>query len=254
MATQAEGTPHVSEFEAFLQRHLPQGPFNWSLAFGVCLAFLSQLSSIGKGIQKVGVAQLPELSYRPSVLKQYLASTTWRRGMMLDILGAVFGFTSLTILPISVAQPIFCNGLVLLACYSHFVLKEQLASREWRAIGMCFLGTVLLASTLVPRDWSRTHVGWLQVKLACVLMLVLPLLVLSECGLRRLKRYVQGLVVADAMAAARSAETFPWLCAAVLTCSSFSSGRLVCSCSCPPSFSLARTGLVGGRIVQPSNC
>lgn len=108
--------------------------------------------------------------------------------MLLDILGAVFGFTSLTILPISVAQPIFCNGLVLLACYSHFYLKEQLASREWRAIGMCFLGTVLLASTLVPRDWSRTHVGWLQVKLAIVLMLVLPLLVLVECGLRRMKR------------------------------------------------------------------
>ena len=192
VATQAEGTPPVSELEAFLQRQLPQGPLNWSLAFGVCLAFLSQLSSIGKGIQKVGVQNLPELSYRPSVLKQYLASTTWRRGMLLDILGAVFGFTSLTILPISVAQPIFCNGLVLLACYSHFYLKEQLASREWRAIGMCFLGTVLLASTLVPRDWSRTHVGWLQVKLAIVLMLVLPLLVLVECGLRRMKRYATG--------------------------------------------------------------
>ena len=181
-------TPPVSEFEELLIRHLPQGPFNWSLALGVCLAFMSQLSSIGKGIQKVGVQSLPELSYRPSVLKQYCASKTWRRGMLLDIAGAVFGFTSLTILPISVAQPIFCNGLVLLACYSHFYLKEQLASREWRAIGMCFLGTVLLAVTLVPRDWSRTHVGWLQVKLAMVLLLVLPLLLLVECGLRRMKR------------------------------------------------------------------
>lgn len=64
----------------------------------------------------------------------------------------------------------------------------QLASREWRAIGLCFLGTVLLASTLVPRDWSRTHVGWLQIKLSIVLMLVLPMLVLFEFGLRRAKR------------------------------------------------------------------
>lgn len=87
-------------------------------------------SSIGKGIQKVGVQSLPELSYRPSVLRQYCASKTWRRGMLLDIAGAVFGFTSLTILPISVAQPIFCNGLVLLACYSHFYLKEQASAQQ----------------------------------------------------------------------------------------------------------------------------
>lgn len=89
------------------------------------LAFLSQLSSIGKGLQKVGVQSLPELSGNPAVLWQYLSSRTWRNGMLLDILGAIFGFLSLSVLPISVAQPIFCNGLVLLACYSHFYLHEQ---------------------------------------------------------------------------------------------------------------------------------
>jgi drug/metabolite transporter (DMT)-like permease len=153
----------ISDLDSFLQRHWPQGPFNWSLAFGVVLAFLSQLSSIGKGLQKVGVQNLPELSYRPAVLWQYLSSTTWRNGLLLDILGAFFGFISLTILPISIAQPIFCNGLVLLALYSHLYLKEQLGRREWASISMCFSGTVMLAATLVPRDWAQTHVGWLQV-------------------------------------------------------------------------------------------
>lgn len=173
---------------AILERHLPQGQISWSLAFGTILAFLSQLSSIGKGLQKVGVQSLPELSYRPGVLWQYLSNTTWRNGLMLDILGAIFGFVSLTILPISVAQPIFCNGLVLLACYSHCYLKEQLGRREWLAIAMCFVGTVLLAATLVPRDWERTRVGWLQAKMAVVLVLVLPLLVTFETGIRRAKR------------------------------------------------------------------
>ena len=175
-------------FDAFVHRQFPNGPFNWSLAFGTVLAFLSQLSSIGKGLQKVGVQSLPELSYRPAVVWQYLSSTTWRNGLMLDILGAFFGFVSLTILPISVAQPIFCNGLVLLACYSHFYLKEQLGRREWAAIGMCFSGTVLLAATLVPRDWAHTNVGWLQVKMSIVLIIVLPLLVAFEMGIRRAKR------------------------------------------------------------------
>jgi hypothetical protein len=31
---------------------------------------------------------------------------------MLDICGALFGLAALSILPISIAQPIFCNGLV----------------------------------------------------------------------------------------------------------------------------------------------
>ena len=178
----------ISDLEAFLQVHWPQGEFNWSLCFGTVLAFLSQLSTIGKGLQKVGVQSLPELSCRPAVLRQYISSKTWRNGMMLDCMGAVFGFISLTVLPISVAQPIFCNGLVLLACYSHFYLNEHVGRREWIAIGMCFFGSVLLAATLVPRDWTNTHVGWLQVKMTFVVLCVFPSLILFEVGIRRAKR------------------------------------------------------------------
>lgn len=132
---------------------------NWPLAYGSAFAFLAQLSSIGKGLQKVGVQTLPELSLRPAVIWQYLNCRTWRNGMLLDTLGALFGLAALTIVPISVAQPIFCNGLVLLALYSHFYLREQLGRREWVSIGLCFAGTLLLALTLVPRDWSRTAAG-----------------------------------------------------------------------------------------------
>ena len=135
------------------------------LVYGALFAFLSQLSSIGKGLQKVGVKNLPELSLRRAVLWQYAQSVPWRTGFMLDVTGAIFGLGSLTILPISIAQPIFCNGLVLLALYSHFHLKEQLGRREWAAISCCFAGTVLLATTLVPRDWNQTDIRWIQVAL-----------------------------------------------------------------------------------------
>ena len=135
------------------------------LVYGALFAFLSQLSSIGKGLQKVGVKNLPELSLRRAVLWQYAQSVPWRTGFMLDVTGAIFGLGSLTILPISIAQPIFCNGLVLLALYSHFYLKEQLGRREWAAISCCFAGTVLLATTLVPRDWNQTDIRWIQVAL-----------------------------------------------------------------------------------------
>lgn len=100
------------------------------LVYGTMFAFLSQLSSIGKGMQKVGVQSLPELSLRWAVVKQYMMSPTWRNGILLDVTGASFGLAALTIVPISVAQPIFCNGLVLLALYSHFYLKEQLGRQR----------------------------------------------------------------------------------------------------------------------------
>jgi multidrug transporter EmrE-like cation transporter len=180
--------PAVWTADAAAQPLSSQGEIHYSLLFGAIFAFLAQLSSIGKGMQKVGVQSLPELSLRPKIMWQYATNKTWRSGFLLDALGAVFGFFALTILPISVAQPIFCNGLVLLALYSHFYLQEQLHRREWVSMGLCFTGTLLLALTLVPRDWGRTDIRWMQAKLALVLMLVLPLLLVFEWALRRAKR------------------------------------------------------------------
>ena len=84
---------------------------DWHLAYGSAFAFMAQMSSIGKGLQKVGVSTLPELSLRPAVMWQYLSCPTWRNGFLLECLGALFALAALTIVPISVAQPIFCNGL-----------------------------------------------------------------------------------------------------------------------------------------------
>ena len=47
------------------------------LIYGAMFAFLSQLSSIGKGMQKVGVQNLPELSLRFAVLREYVSQPTW---------------------------------------------------------------------------------------------------------------------------------------------------------------------------------
>ena len=91
------------------------------LYLGVCLALLSSVSQIGKGLQKLGVDSLPELT--PRTVKRYLGTRIWVLGVCLDILGALIGLAALSMLPVSVAQPIFANGLVLLALFSYFYLK-----------------------------------------------------------------------------------------------------------------------------------
>ncbi|KAL3904780.1 MAG: hypothetical protein SGPRY_011162 [Prymnesium sp.] len=158
------------------------------LVYGAIFAFLSQLSSIGKGMQKVGVQNLPELSLRWGVVKQYMLNPTWRNGLLLDVTGASFGLAALTIVPISVAQPIFCNGLVLLAAKLGAVLLLALpllavleigARRAKRCInrsaiellagvqtGLCIgVGNATLASGLqsTSKSWlehvARQHIG-----------------------------------------------------------------------------------------------
>jgi drug/metabolite transporter (DMT)-like permease len=78
----------------------------------------------------------------------------WLRGLALDVVGALLGLVALGMLPVSVAQPIFCNGLVLLALFAHFYLRERLQWIEWSAVACCFVGTLLLATTLTPLDYS----------------------------------------------------------------------------------------------------
>ena len=93
------------------------------LYLGVCLALLSSVSQIGKGLQKLGVDSLPELTLTPRTVKRYLGTRIWVLGVGLDIFGALIGLAALSMLPVSVAQPIFANGLVLLALFSYFYLK-----------------------------------------------------------------------------------------------------------------------------------
>ena len=79
------------------------------LYLGVCLALLSSVSQIGKGLQKLGVDSLPELTLTPRTVKRYLGTRIWVLGVGLDIFGALIGLAALSMLPVSVAQPIFAH-------------------------------------------------------------------------------------------------------------------------------------------------
>ena len=59
------------------------------LYIGVCLALLSSVSQIGKGLQKLGVDTLPELTLTTRTIKKYLGTRTWLLGVGLDICGAL---------------------------------------------------------------------------------------------------------------------------------------------------------------------
>eukprot|EP00310_Coccolithus_braarudii_P013633 CAMPEP_0183337940 /NCGR_PEP_ID=MMETSP0164_2-20130417/5411_1 /TAXON_ID=221442 /ORGANISM="Coccolithus pelagicus ssp braarudi, Strain PLY182g" /LENGTH=219 /DNA_ID=CAMNT_0025507713 /DNA_START=21 /DNA_END=676 /DNA_ORIENTATION=- len=153
---------------------------------GVGLAVLSQVSQVGKALQKEGVKELPELDC--TSLKLYLHSRRWMLGITLDIAGALVGLASLALLPISIAQPIFCNGLVVLALFSTCYLKEKLGLFDWSAVALCILGTSLLAFTLEATDWAGVDVIWLERKVGIVLVCAVALIALLELGAERAKQ------------------------------------------------------------------
>ena len=126
--------------------------------------------------QKVGVQTLP---VRAVVLVQYLSSPTWRNGVILDLLGAILA-SFLNILPISVAQPIFCNGLVLLVLLALLSARAAGAARVARHCHV--LGTVPRRHTGPARLGTHPH-RQLAGRLAAVLSLVLP--PCARVGLRR---------------------------------------------------------------------
>ncbi len=169
-----------------------------TILLGAGLAFLSQVSQAGKVMQKKAVGSLPELG--ASTALQYLTHPPWVMGVLLDIGGGLIGLASLSMLPISVAQPIFCNGLVILALCSYLYLHEQLRPAEWVAIALCFSGTVLLAITLVPTDWSRVAIGPLEMREAGALVLTLPALGALEVVRRRTARPTVGELCAGTQA------------------------------------------------------
>jgi multidrug transporter EmrE-like cation transporter len=124
-----------------------------SAGFGLLLALLSLSSQIGKGLQKEGGRGKQELS--AATWREYVTDRTWLLGVALDVGGALFGLASLSILPISIAQPIFCNGLAVLALFSALYLKESIGTLEWVGIGCCMIGTTSLAATLVPASYAH---------------------------------------------------------------------------------------------------
>ena len=149
--------------------------------WGILFAILSMSSQIGKGLQKDAVKSLPELTCaKKDVVVAYLTNKRWMLGLVVDLFGAVMGLLSLGTLPISIAQPIFCSGLALLAVFSFFYLGERLGAVEWVGVAVCVGGVTGLALTLEETDWTQVDFSALQLRLGIALLLVPVVLVVSR--------------------------------------------------------------------------
>ena len=126
---------------------------------GIVIAAMSAvLTGTGTVVEKVALRRLPEVHARHLwvMLRTLCASRQWLWGCACLLGGLLCQGLALSLAPISVAQPIFASGIVLLLVLSHFVLHDRLRPVEWFAMATIVLALVLLGLSI---DTRVDHAG-----------------------------------------------------------------------------------------------
>ncbi|GAB3676062.1 hypothetical protein GCM10027589_46210 [Actinocorallia lasiicapitis] len=123
---------------------------------------------VGVAFFKVSGQQMDVLrGTRPfRLLGAVLSSRLWWTGFLLGLSGFVLQFVALSMLPLTVAQPIFVATLVVSLALAFGYFGERLTAREWAALGLFAAGTLLVALSVVPAERSDTATPSLPLLLA----------------------------------------------------------------------------------------
>jgi len=139
---------------------------------GIALAVLSAiLTGSGTVVEKAALQRLPDLHARHSweMLRTLFGSPQWLTGCVLLVGGLCFQGLALSLAPISVAQPIFASGIVLLLVLSHFVLHDRLGRVEWLGVTTVVVALVVLGLSIDPRvDRAGGPASFLDLSLAAI--------------------------------------------------------------------------------------
>jgi len=128
--------------------------------FGIIVAFVSTaIMNFGLALQKRGAAGVPKIGRDRGAGRALFTNRTWLLGLGGLLLGWGLYFYSAKIAPISVVQPALGMGLVVLALFSVFYLKERIKPVEWASLACMIAGMVLLGVSAVG-DKSAGEIDW----------------------------------------------------------------------------------------------
>lgn len=130
------------------------------LGFGVLMSVLSAvLYNVGFVIEKHGLQDMEPVHARRvrHLISTLLSSPVWLIGFCSMLAGLGLQVVALSLAPISVVQPIFVSGIVVLLVLSHVTLNERLGAREWVAIATVGLALLCISLSL---DLSSDQAGF----------------------------------------------------------------------------------------------
>lgn len=121
--------------------------------FGIILALIAAaLYNAGFVLEKRALRDLPPISARrPVELVRLLCSSgPWLTGFLVMGMGLVCQVVVMSLVPLSVAQPIQLAGLALLVVFSAVLLDERTTPREWAGLGVLGLSLLLICLSMEP--------------------------------------------------------------------------------------------------------
>jgi drug/metabolite transporter (DMT)-like permease len=123
------------------------------LFFGIILALVAAvLYNAGFVLEKRALRDLPPISMRrPARLIRLLCgSGPWLTGFLVMGMGLMCQIVVMSLVPLSVAQPIQLAGLALLVVFSTVLLDERTTPREWAGLGVLGLSLLLICLSMEP--------------------------------------------------------------------------------------------------------
>jgi drug/metabolite transporter (DMT)-like permease len=121
------------------------------LVTGVAVTIVSAvLYNVGFVLEKHALGSLPPVHARRfgHLLASVLSSPLWVAGFISMLGGLGLQVVALSLVSISVVQPVFVSGIVVLLVLSHVSLKERLGRREWSAVGVVALSLLAISLSL----------------------------------------------------------------------------------------------------------
>lgn len=164
---------------------------------GAILALMATIIYyLGFIVFKVAANRMPELrGTRPiRLLRDTYTNWLWLAGVVVVLAGVAIQVKALTMLPLSIAQPIFAASLGFLLFYAVVFFREKLTGREWTSVALFGAATLLIGVSNGEHEVLTTSVASAPVLSAIVVpALVIAAVVLVGCDVRAFGRHARPL-------------------------------------------------------------
>jgi len=121
-----------------------------SIHVAIALAVVASIGfNVGTAFQKAAAVRLPKISLPPrrETLHAFVTNRAWMTAFLISVVSEGCFLAAAANAPISLVQPILGTGLIVLAVFSVFYLKEKLAAGEWIGIFTLIIGLALLGAS-----------------------------------------------------------------------------------------------------------
>ena len=123
------------------------------MLYGIVLGLISTvLYNAGFVLEKRALRDIPALSMRRVGRLVWLLATSkaWLTGFLVMGMGMACQVVVMSLVPLSIAQPVQLGGLALLVVFSAVFLGERITQREWAGLGVLGLSFLLVCLSIEP--------------------------------------------------------------------------------------------------------